>query len=87
VKDRVIVSSFNHYSLVELNKLDPSVETAILFMKGLYEPWNYARTVGATGLHCFLPVAVPEFLVGANKVGMAVRPFTVNEEKHITSLI
>ncbi|MBB6452562.1 glycerophosphoryl diester phosphodiesterase [Salirhabdus euzebyi] len=87
IRDRVIVSSFNHYSLVEMKQLDPEIETAILFMEGLYEPWNYAKGIGAEGLHCYLPVAVPELLVGAAKAGMPVRPFVVNEEQHITNLI
>lgn len=85
--DRVIISSFNHYSLVEIRQLDPTIETAILFMEGLYEPWNYAKSVGAKGLHCFLPVAVPELLIGAKQAGTPVRPFTVNEDKHIAALI
>lgn len=85
--DRVIISSFNHYSLVEVRKLNSRVETAILFMEGIYEPWDYARSIGAQGLHCFLPVAVPELLIGAAKAQMPVRPFTVNEDAHIVSLI
>lgn len=40
LKDSVIISSFNHYSLVECHRLDPEMETAFLFMEGLYEPWN-----------------------------------------------
>ncbi|MDG5787128.1 glycerophosphodiester phosphodiesterase [Evansella sp. AB-P1] len=87
LKDRTIISSFNHYSLVEVHRIDPTIETAILFMEGLYEPWNYAESIGASSLHCFLPVAVPELLVGAYEKGMAVRPFTVNEDKHIYTLI
>lgn len=87
LKDRVIISSFNHYSLLESHRLDPKVETDILFMEGLYEPWNYAKRIGASGLHCFLPVAVPELLVGAYQANMPVRPFTVNEDAHIQGLI
>ncbi|RXI97798.1 glycerophosphodiester phosphodiesterase [Anaerobacillus alkaliphilus] len=85
--DRVIISSFNHYSLVEINQLNSEIETAILFMEGLYEPWNYAKGIGASGLHCFLAVAVPELIIGAAKAGTPVRPFTVNEDHHIQALI
>jgi glycerophosphoryl diester phosphodiesterase len=85
--DRVIISSFNHYSLVDIRKLNSEIETAILFMEGLYEPWNYAKGIGAQSLHCYLPVAVPELIVGAAKAGMPVRPFTVNKDAHIKSLI
>ena len=81
-KNRVILSSFNHYSLVEVrDNCIPDIETAILFMEGLYQPWEYAKRVGAKGLHCFLPVAQAELLMGAAQAGMPVRPFTVNESR------
>lgn len=85
--DRVILSSFNHYSLVEIRKFDSSIETAILFMEGLFEPWNYAKVVGATSLHCYLPVATPELLKEAKAAGVPVRPFTVNDMIDIQSLL
>lgn len=85
--ERMIISSFNHYSLVEVKQLNNKMETAILYMEGIYEPWDYAKKIGAKGLHCFLPVAVPEIINGAFNAGLAVRPFTVNEEKHIYQLM
>lgn len=85
--ERVIFSSFNHYSLVEIKRLEPSADTAILFMEGIYEPWDYAKRIGASGLHCFLPVAVPELFQGAAQAGMPVRPFPVNKDEHMAGLI
>lgn len=87
LQERTILSSFNHYSLVKLHQLQPEIETAILFMEGLYEPWDYARSIGASSLHCFLPVATPELLQGAQQKGTPVRPFTVNEDAHIYALM
>jgi len=87
LEERVIISSFNHYSLVDVRRLNPSLETAILYMEGLYEPWNYARTVGASALHCFWPAAQPELLQGAAEHGMPLRPFTVNDESFAKRLI
>ncbi|GAA0368447.1 glycerophosphodiester phosphodiesterase [Bacillus horti] len=87
LEERIIFSSFNHYSLVKLHQLQPEIETAILFMEGLYEPWNYAKSIGAKGLHCYLPVAQPLLLQRAREEGTPVRPFTVNEEAHIRALI
>jgi glycerophosphoryl diester phosphodiesterase len=83
---RTIFSSFNHYSLVLLKRLDAQAETAILFMEGLYEPWNYALSIGAEGLHCYFPVAQPELLQGAAEAKMPVRPFTVNDEGILKTL-
>ena len=87
LEKRVIISSFNHYSLFKVHQLQPEIETAILFMEGLYEPWNYAKSIGASGLHCHYHVAVPEIVAGAVKAGAPVRPFTVNDDAKIEALI
>lgn len=87
LQEQIIFSSFNHYSLVKLHQLQPEVETAILFMEGLYEPWDYARSIGASSLHCFLPVATSELLQRAQEKGTPVRPFTVNEDDHLYALM
>jgi glycerophosphoryl diester phosphodiesterase len=82
--ERVIISSFNHYSLVEVRNIHSDIETAILFMEGIFEPWKYAGSIGAKGLHCHWPIAtVPEIMEGAQKAGSPVRPFTVNKEEHM----
>ncbi|WP_096187110.1 glycerophosphodiester phosphodiesterase [Evansella halocellulosilytica] len=87
LNERVIISSFNHYSLAKVHKLNNEIETAILFMEGLYEPWNYAKTVGAQSLHCYYPVAAPELIRGAAQANMPIRPFTVNEASHLHALM
>lgn len=87
LESRVILSSFNHYSLAKVAKLNPEIETAILFMEGLYKPWDYARTVGASGLHCLHPIAQPFVIEQSLKENIAIRPFTVNQEKDLTRLI
>lgn len=87
VGDRVILSSFYHYSLKKVQWLDPDMETAILYMEGLFEPWRYARQLGASSLHCYWPAATSEIITGAMQAGIAVRPFTVNKEANMKSLI
>ncbi|MDQ0340870.1 glycerophosphoryl diester phosphodiesterase [Caldalkalibacillus uzonensis] len=87
LEKRVILSSFNHYSLVDIHRLAPHLETAILYMEGLYEPWHYARRIGASALHCYLPAAVPKMIEEAKRAGMPLRPFTVNREEDISSLM
>lgn len=85
--ERIIISSFNHYSLVATRELSSNVETAVLFMEGLYEPWNYAKRIGAQSLHCYFPVAVPQLIEGAKRAGTPVRPFTVNDPSHLEAFI
>lgn len=95
LEDRVIISSFNHYSLVHCYQLDPGIETAPLYRDGLFRPWVYAKAIGAKGIHPNIKAA-PNFIISAAmKENIAVRPYTINKEKvmkrlfkiHCTSFI
>lgn len=85
--ERVIISSFNHYSLVTLKKLAPELETAVLYMEGLYEPWEYARRIGASALHPYRFAVTKESVREAGARGISTRPFTVNEESGMRWMI
>ncbi|MFD2214094.1 glycerophosphodiester phosphodiesterase [Metabacillus endolithicus] len=83
----VIISSFNHYSLVTCKQIDAEIETAILYMEGLYKPWDYAKTVGAKGLHPHY-YAVNSFILNEARLNsLDVRPFTVNDEEVMKNLV
>lgn len=87
LEKRTIISSFNHYSLVKCAELSGEIETAILYMEGLYKPWEYAKDVGASGMHPYY-YAVNRGIIENSKLHqVAVRPFTVNEEKIMIDLI
>lgn len=81
--DRTIVSSFNHYSLVEMKKISPDVRTGVLYISGLYRPWNYAKIVGADALHPQFYNIVPEIVNGCKENGIAINPYTVDDPKYI----
>jgi glycerophosphoryl diester phosphodiesterase len=51
LEDKMIISSFNHYSLVEVKKLNPKIKTGILYVSGLFEPWEYAKRLDAYAIH------------------------------------
>src|SRR5690625_99436 len=85
--DRVVISSFNHDGLKKINGLNSKVETAILYMERLYEPWNYARTVGANAIHPYIDGVDPQLIAASEKSGCPVRVFTVNDEKMLGGLI
>ena len=48
-QDRIIISSFNHYSIVACYRLEPEVEIAPLYSSGLFMPWIYAQSLRAGG--------------------------------------
>ncbi|GGG62275.1 glycerophosphodiester phosphodiesterase [Paenibacillus radicis (ex Gao et al. 2016)] len=87
LSDRVIISSFNHYSLVECKRLAPEIKTGILYMEGLYEPWRYAQSIGANALHAPRYAVLPEWVAEASRNGIDYNPFTVNEPEEMKRLI
>ncbi|AKG33579.1 glycerophosphodiester phosphodiesterase [Paenibacillus durus] len=87
MSSRVVISSFNHYSLAYIKKLAPDLETGILYMEGLYRPWEYAATVGAKALHAYHLAVLPEFVRDAAQSGVVYHPFTVNDPQRMEFLI
>lgn len=85
--ERVIISSFNHYSLVECKRIAPEIRTGILYMEGLYEPWDYAKRIGADALHAFHYAVIPELVAAASEQGIPYHPFTVNEKSEMQALL
>jgi glycerophosphoryl diester phosphodiesterase len=80
MSSRVVFSSFNHYSVVQLTRLAPEIEAAILYEAGLYRPWEYAAGLGARALHPYFYSVTPEIAANARLAGIRVRPWTVNNE-------
>lgn len=87
LEERIILSSFNHYSLVRCVQIAPGLETAPLYRDGLYMPWVYAQTIGAKAIHPSIKAA-PDYIINtAIRAGIKVRPFTVNNAKRMEELM
>lgn len=86
LSDRIIISSFNHYSLVYCYRMAPEIEIAPLYAEGLYMPWVYAESIRAKGMHPKHLVAPNEIIRASLEYGIEVRPYTVNKEKDMRRL-
>jgi glycerophosphoryl diester phosphodiesterase len=80
LSNRIIISSFNHYSIVLSYRLAPEIETAPLFDERIYMPWVYAQSIRAQGIHPKLVTITDDIIIGAIENGVAVRPYTVNKD-------
>ncbi|HEY4551768.1 MAG TPA: glycerophosphodiester phosphodiesterase [Bacillaceae bacterium] len=85
-ESRIVISSFNHYSLVYCRQICPEVETAPLYKDMLYEPWEYAKSILASGIHPKLRAAPAAVIAATMERGFAVRPYTVNKQKEMKKL-
>lgn len=77
--ERVVLSSFNHYSLRRLVGLGTRVQLGALYSEPLWKPWAYARRLGATALHPSLAATRRRVVERSHEHGIAVRVWTVNE--------
>ncbi|WP_238652402.1 glycerophosphodiester phosphodiesterase [Paenibacillus piscarius] len=87
MSERVVISSFNHYSLAHCKKLAPEIRTGILYGEGLYRPWDYAASLQAEALHAHHSSALPEFVSAAAAQGVVYHPWTVNDSSRMQELI
>ena len=87
IKHKVILSSFNHYSIAKCNKLCKGINTGLLYMEGLYKPHNYAKTVGANALHPYFYAINEEIVKEAKKHKLKVNVFTVDDEEYMKAFL
>jgi glycerophosphoryl diester phosphodiesterase len=80
LEERTVLSSFNHNSMLFCHHLAPNIETGLLYMEPLYDPWKYVRVMKAKGLHPYHRTVTESFLQQARHHGIAIRPFTINKE-------
>lgn len=83
---RIIISSFNHYSLLDVNQIAPEMETAPLYKDVKDKPWEYAKSIKAIGIHPKFAVLNPSVIKETIENGIAVRPYTINKERDMKQL-
>lgn len=88
MENRVIYSSFNHYSVQKILELDGEAETAYLYSDVLLNVENYAKNTGVCGLHpAVYHLKMADFLESYRKSGLKVRVWTVNDEADMRQFI
>ena len=87
--DRLIFSSFNHYSMMRVKELDPGLYCGLLYDAAMVRPWAYAVALGADALHpYFRNMLLPgESCEKAHRAGIQVNPWTVNTEADIRAIL
>jgi glycerophosphoryl diester phosphodiesterase len=76
--DRVIFSSFDHYSMQKLLKIDTSLNVAPLQSSRMVEPWNYAKNLGAKSMHIRFTSLNEKTIKAFHKHDIQIRTYTVN---------
>ncbi|WP_433581680.1 glycerophosphodiester phosphodiesterase [Paenibacillus amylolyticus] len=87
LEQQVVLSSFNHASLLRCKRLAPEIRTALLYMEKLYRPYDYAAKLEATGLHPYKLAVTQEDVAAALAHGVVTYPFTVNDPAEMQAMI
>lgn len=78
IKDRVILSSFNHESIRIVRSLDSTIKTGLLYHTPIEQVVKYAKDRGASAIHPYLPLVSKELIQEAHSEGLEVNIYTVN---------
>ena len=87
VEDKVIISSFNHYSVLCMKNIAPNLKYGPLSETWLINAGKYTHELG---IQCYHPVhynLVPEVIDEIKKYGIEINTYTVNKEKDMRYLI
>ena len=83
LEDRVIISSFNHYSVLRMQALAPELKYGLLSESWLVEAGAYCRRLGVQCYHPLRGNLIPELVRDLKDHGLEINTFTVNEEEEV----
>ena len=83
ILDRIVWSSFNHYSVQKLKQAEPKAETALLCSGGIFVTGEQCKNIGASALHPhIMQLKYPGLAEECRRHGVKIRTWTVNEPEH-----
>ena len=89
MEGRILYSSFNHFSLLEIRKIDPEAKIGLLYQLGLVDPWVYARYVSADAIHPYYTIValLPETVARCHDNGVMVNVWVVDDPVMINLML
>lgn len=88
MEGKIIYSSFNHYSVMKMKKLNPAARVGLLYGDGFCGVPEYAARLGADALHPALyNLQYEGFLEDCRKRDLRVHVWTVDDEDTMRRLI
>ena len=87
LEDKVIISSFNHWSVVKMKSLAPEIVCAFLSDKRIPLPGNYVHVCGSEAYHPQFRLLKKEELADLRKYDVRINVWTVNRRSDILRMI
>ena len=86
-KNKIIISSFDHYSILRCKEIDPSLKTGALVEASLYKPWDYLSQINANYIHPQFLSVTEEFIDESHNAGYKINTYTVDDINMIKHFI
>lgn len=83
----IILSSFNHYSMIKCKEIDKEIKTGILYGCNMYKSEEYCKTVKADAIHPYFYSVDREVVKNAHKNNIMVNPYTIDDEEDMIKMI
>ena len=87
LKKKIIISSFNHFSIKRIKELCPELECGLLTETWLIDAGHYTKGTGAECLHPIFFNMTEEIVAEVKSQGIKINTWTVNEEEDIRTMI
>ena len=88
MEDRVIYSSFNHYSIQKIHRMNPQAKVGLLYSDGYINMPRYGHSLDVNALHPALyNLQYPDFLKDCAAFGLDINVWTVNKMEYMKSCV
>lgn len=87
LKDRILISSFNHFSIRRMKELCPDLKCGLLTETWLIDAGRYTKEVGAECLHPIFYNMTEDIIAEVKSHGIEINAWTINEEADIRTMI
>ncbi|MCB6609872.1 glycerophosphodiester phosphodiesterase [[Clostridium] symbiosum] len=87
LEKKIIISSFNHYSIRRMKEICPELVCGLLTETWLIDAGRYTKETGAECLHPIFYNMTEEIIAEVKSQGIRINTWTVNEEEDIRTMI
>ena len=81
LRDKIVISSFNHYTVCRFKELAPDVKCGFLEESWLIHPGAYTRNRGVECFHPFFNMLNHENVQDLRNNGIEINAWTINDEE------
>ena len=86
LRDKIIISSFNHFSIQRMKAADPKMKCGLLEESWLVNAGAYVESVGVECYHPMYKNMTPEVVAEIKSHGLEINTWTVNEKDEIQEM-